>query len=148
MMTPLEEWICDVCGEIIESPENAYVIWKDDQEKGARSFKIIHHGRCDLKDHGSSMPLSKYLGKDGLTHLLAFWSVGPIKEKLGIQNYANIKNDSEFVDFVRRVQIPYYEEDRQYFYESDVIEKMSDANEVFPYQPDILKEIVEEHEDA
>lgn len=30
-MEPLKQWICDVCGQVIENNEDAYVVWGRDE---------------------------------------------------------------------------------------------------------------------
>jgi len=30
MLQPLKQWFCDVCGEVIEDPEDGYVLWSVD----------------------------------------------------------------------------------------------------------------------
>lgn len=80
-LKPLEEFICDVCGEIINSPKEGYVIWRSDRDHDRLQydFKIIHQMICDDRSCGNSMPLKKFLGVDGLSYLLAFYSLGPLK---------------------------------------------------------------------
>ena len=51
---------------------------------------------------------------------------------------------NELVDFIRRVQTPYYEEARQHFNDPDVLERLSDSNEVYPYLPKICERVVRE----
>ena len=48
----------------------------------------------------------------------------------------------EFVDLVRRFQIPYYEEARRHFSDPEVLDEFAEANEVYPYKPKVLKGIV------
>lgn len=43
------------------------------------------------------------------------------------------------------MQIPYYEEARRHFSNHDLLENFSDANEVYPYLPERLKEIIERY---
>ena len=132
MLTPLKQWYCDVCGDVIECIEDGYVIWKRDDQYREYAFKIIHKVRCDLKDHSCSMALHDFLGEDGLAYVLAFLSLGPVKHSLG-QTHHGVADIDEFVDLVRRVQTPYYEEARTHFDEEQVMESLSDANEVYPY---------------
>ena len=150
-LKPLEEFICDVCGEIINSPKEGYVIWRSDRDHDRLQydFKIIHQMICDDRSCGNSMPLKKFLGVDGLSYLLAFYSLGPLKTfplPNEFRSKNRIFNNDEFIDFIRRVQIPYYEEARQYFNKREVLEDYSDSNEYYPYLPHILKKIIEENQ--
>ncbi|RKY37458.1 MAG: hypothetical protein DRP78_01105, partial [Candidatus Omnitrophota bacterium] len=49
MLKPLQEWICDTCGEIIRSPHDGYVEWLSNNDKQQRGFRIVHHARCSPK---------------------------------------------------------------------------------------------------
>lgn len=133
-------WRCDVCGEDIKDPDDGYVIWKSNDQHKGHDFKIIHTGRCDKSSHLYSMSsaLTDFLGERGLTVLLSMLSLGPIKAKLG-QTGCQIADLDEFVDFMRRVQVPFYEEARSHFNDPSLLEDYSDANEVAPYLPEELK---------
>ncbi len=143
MLKPLEQWYCDKCGEIIKSPREGYVIWKSDESFKSSGFKIIHQRRCDDKSYRLSSALQDFLGLRGITYLLTFLSLGPIKEHLGQGKHCDIVDMDEFVDFFRRVQLPYYEEARQHFGDPDILDLCSDWNELAPYLPEELKKLVE-----
>lgn len=143
MNKPLSTWYCDVCHEPIQDVEHGYVIWKSDESSRACHFKIIHQLKCDQNDYMSSAALKDFLGVDGLTKLLSMISLGPIKGANGDGPYRDVANLDEFVDFIRRVQTPFYEEARRHFSEHDLLEDYTDANEAYPYLQDSLKEIAE-----
>lgn len=142
-MEPLKQWICDVCDEEIDQPTEGYVIWKYDDKRRMCDIKIIHQGRCDQPQHPASMSLDRFLGIDGLNYLLAMIDIGPIKHRLGENSGQNFSDNEEFVDFIRRVQIPYYEEARRYFNEPTVLHLHEDGNELSPYLPESLQRIIE-----
>lgn len=140
MDSPLNTWYCDRCGEKIATVADGYVIWRSGDQP--RDFKIIHQGRCDNDRYECSAALSDFLGPEGLTYCLAFLDAGPI-----IRGYSNssaqpLPDLFQFVDFMRRVQIPYYEEARRKFARPDVREDHCDWNEYAPYVPDALKAMV------
>ena len=141
MTKPLTTWRCDVCSEIIDSPESGYVIWKSDPNLLSHAFKVIHKRKCDLKDHHSSAALSDFLGEKGLSYLLSKLSLGPIKKSQGQPSACQVADMDEFVDFFRRVQTPFYEQARIKFGDEQVKEDFSDSNELYPYLPEILKGI-------
>ena len=141
MTKPLTTWRCDVCGELIDSPESGYVIWKTDPNLLSFAFKIIHKKKCDLKDHSSSAALSDFLGENGLAYLLTKLSLGPIKKSQGQPSACQIADMDEFVDFFRRLQTPYYEQARTRFGVAEVKDDFSDSNELYPYLPETLKRI-------
>ena len=146
MLKPLEEWICDVCGDVIPSAEKGYVIWQTDNDLRPYNFKIIHQGRCDLKHFNSSWELQGFLGDFGICHLLTFLTPGPIKRRLGDNGKDSPKNIDEFVDFFRRVQTPYYEEARRRFANHQLLEDNSDENQLAPYLPKNLRKIIEDYD--
>jgi len=145
MDKPLTKWYCDVCGQQIDDVERGYVIWKTTNESKWHGFKIIHQTKCDPDDYNMSLALHDFLGESGLTILLSQLSIGPIKKRKGQKPRCRIADMDEFVDFVRRVQTPFYEEARRYFSNHDLLEKYSDANEVFPYLPEQLEEIIKHY---
>ena len=145
MSKPLSTWFCDVCGNIIETPESGYVTWKTSGSAGSHSFKIIHKIKCDLKDHIASAELTQFLGERGLTYLLSHLSAGPIIISATGSSHRTVSNIDEFVDFLRRLQIPYYEQARRKFLLHQVSEDYADSNEVYPYLPDTLKRIADKY---
>jgi len=142
MDKPLTVWYCDVCGDRIEDSSKGYVIWQTSKDMKGRNFKIIHQGQCDQRDFHSSAALNDFLGIEGLTNLLSFLSLGPIKKQIGQTPHCGIIDFDEFVDFFRRVQTPHYEEARRAFGNHELLEWFSDSNEVGPYLPDRLRDII------
>ena len=141
MTKPLTTWRCDVCGHQIDGIESGYVIWKTDSNLSMNSIKIIHQKKCDLSDHSSSAALKDFLGEKGLANLLCKLSLGPIKKSQGQKSVCQVVDMDEFVDFFRRVQSPFYEEARTKFGSPELRQDFDDANELYPYLPEVLKEI-------
>ena len=138
LATP-KEWICDVCSEAIETAERGYVIWKYEIGKPFHSWKIIHQGVCDLDDHDCSGALVDFLGVEGLNVALSYLDAGPFATG-GRGPSSSIPNLKEFVDFIRRVQIPYYDLARVRFNNPRVIEDFRD-HEVQAFIPERCKQI-------
>ena len=139
---PLTIWYCDFCKEPIEDVNNCYVIWKCTEKGAYYSFKIIHSVKCDQREvYDRSLPIKEFLGIDGITNLLSFLSLGPIISNLSSGGFQQIHDFDDFVDFFRRVQIPYYEEARRKFNNQKLLSDFIDANEVFPYTQEGLKKI-------
>ena len=141
-MKVLQEWVCDVCGKIINEPEDGYIIWKSNDDK-FYDFRIIHQGICDNREYTQSAPLTDHLGADGLIVLTAFLSAGELKVRSGSGNCCEVTNFDEFVDLFRRLQVPYYEEARIKFSNTEVIRRLDDMTEVGPYTEEYLKKIIE-----
>ena len=146
MMKPLKEWICDVCHEVIPSPDTGYALWRTDAEGHPYDFRIIHQTKCDDKRIHHSKALDEFLGEDGIAELIAFISPGPIKCSLGDRGIDCPKDLDNFADFFRRVQTPYYEEVRTKFSNPDLLDDNSDNNELAPYLPENLKRMIEKYE--
>jgi hypothetical protein len=141
MPTNSAGWYCDVCGELISTPEEGYVIWNVDEEHLDHGFLVIHNGKCDNPKYPSSIALADLVGPDGLSHLMAFLSVGSLRADPDYPTKPSIANIDDFVDLVRRLHVPHYEEARRHFDNGGVREAMSDANEYYPYVGKVMQKI-------
>lgn len=148
MLKPLKQWICDRCGQVIETPDDGYVIWKIDKNSMEFDFKIIHRGKCDTDNlkFPNSRALVDFLGVDGMTYLLSYLSVGPVTLNLGAKPSIRVKNFDEFIDFIRRAQTPHYEEARKKFNNRELLDEFSGTGEVSPFEQISLKKILKEYE--
>lgn len=149
---PLTAWTCDTCGDQINDPQNALVTWRVSDERPYYDFLVVHKNRrgdeeaarCDPGSRAGythSLELDRFLGADGLTMLLSWLSAGPVIG--GAHPRIATRDLDEYVDLVRRMQVPHYERARPYFQDSHVLEELSDANEVFPYLPEVLQRIAD-----
>ncbi|MDG4760484.1 hypothetical protein [Micromonospora sp. WMMD710] len=139
-------WICDSCGDGITDPGMALVVWRSGPEY--RDFLIVHKsvgGRdCDPEagaGYTGNLELKFFLGLEGLTRLLGWLSAGPIRN---VPDSNRVSDMDGFVDLVRRVQIPWYEQARSRFRDEQTHHWLGDANEYYPYQPDVLQRIAQE----
>lgn len=115
-LEPLQQWVCDHCGEIIVSPEEGWLEWYRDilpegefgKDKG---FRIVHHNRrCMYNERQmhaqnmltADMPLDSFIGADGLVYLLSF------------VQFDRAETNEELAEIIRRLHVPYYEEARRY----------------------------------
>ena len=151
-MEPLKQWICDVCGKIIERPEDGYVVWGYDEDGRIDKIRILHQNRrgdqerqgCDHDrfQFPNSLPIDRFLGDDGKILLLSLVDPGPFfREEYRDQ----IADKRQFLDVVRRFQIPYYEEARLYLDRARAEGFLDGANEIYTYLPSTLKSVVEEY---
>ncbi len=136
------QWVCDVCKKPIQKPEDGYVVWNDDGQ-GPKDILVIHQGDCDDDSRENSAPLTDFLGANGIARLTAMMSNGPLIAD-GPRTIADLEG---FTDFFRRMQLPYYEEARRNFKNSDVRADFHGANEIAPYLPHNLKTISEYPDD-
>lgn len=129
-LEPLEEFICDECGEIIENPEDGWVEWIvnyfDVEEKPyyeVSNFRIVHHSTSSPNKSCYYTDLyNDYEGNDSTEHLHRYLKDKGLSRSLGLmRDYAKgsieYKTKDDLVthlDLIRRVTIPYYEESRIY----------------------------------
>lgn len=121
MLTPLKQWICDTCGQIIESPEHGWLEWRQDENHKAFDFRIVHHvvhspygpdGDCYQSDELHNH-LTRFVGEDGLAYLLNFLDPGHhISPDYTGPRVSDMRG---FVELIRRLHMQYYEEARQFF---------------------------------
>jgi hypothetical protein len=153
MLRPLDQYICDTCGEIIEHPSEGWIEWIR-KEAYAHSFRITHHqpksplksregcylhtsvvGRCDT--HMDSF-LSRLMPE-----LLSFIDVGPYFDPEG--NGLERVDKRSFAELARRLTIPYYEESRLYWSEAHEDGLFVDANELTMYREDFCKDLIKRY---
>ncbi len=158
MLEPLnKQFICDRCDEIINNPAEGYVEWRVDQEgHKAYHYKIVHqYTFSNLKESHegcyfhtwpkADMPLSDFLGIEGMAELLSFLDGG--KYHSPGKTHTKVADMREFVEFARRLTLPYYEEARLYLSQAVHNGFIGGANEVALYLPATLKSVIREYED-
>jgi len=163
-MTPLKQFTCDTCGQLIEKPEDGYVEWLSlkDENKGTyinSEINIVHQFMASpYKDSSAAgcyqhhqkrgrhdLPLTKFLGENNMAYILKFLDMGPYHDPESKGPYVN--DIREYVEFVRRITIPYFEEARQYWGAAESDGFFGSPNEVWIYSPNILHELVEKYGD-
>lgn len=160
MLKPLEQFICDHCGQVIESPKDGYVEWltyNDEHGKyKAKEFRIVHHHGASPYKHTragcykhentlgrSDIDLKWYLDTK-FQQILCLLDLDFIHDpdgNIGCQ----IENFKEFTQFARRITIPYYEEARQYFEQVKHDEEFCLDNKITLFKPETLKSIIEKY---
>lgn len=142
MDQPLTRWTCDTCGHDVSSTTGLLAFQNQPKEPFlAYHFRIVHTSGC-LAD-GQDLVidnLNNYLGADGLDTLLAYLTAGPGRP--GEQGIAVCDVD-EFVDLIRRLHSPYYEEARTKFGDPLVAKTLNDDDRWHPYLPSNLQRIAE-----
>jgi hypothetical protein len=157
MLKPLQEWICDSCGEIIESPDAGYVEWKLTKDYKKYGFRVVHHrlhsphsssgGSCYYSnaERGGDFSLRDFVGAHGLLLLTSFIDVGKWHDR----DYSGpgVRDLREWTTLFRRLHVPYFEQARLCNEATrEVLE--GGANELYLYSPDMLKHIIGEREQA
>lgn len=148
-LTPLKQWVCDRCREVIDSAEDGFMEWITDAEHKAHGFRIVHnHDRCfHYTDHMARADnhLEEYVGASGLIVMLAFLDPGPLLARK--YKGPEVRDVRDWVEIVRRLHLPYYEEARLYWRRAASDGLFEDANEVSPYSADALKTIIQQYRD-
>jgi len=161
MLIPLKQFICDTCGEVIQRPEDGWVEWISDRkdESSARlstGFQIVHHitasplaesnaeGCYTSREHRSHDHLDHFLEeKYKMAHILKFLDNGPYHEPE--YRGPHIGDMREYVEFIRRITIPYYEEARLYWQQALDDNYFDDPNEIAIYGTDALNGLVKRY---
>lgn len=146
-------WRCDVCGEDVDADPDGnegYVVWAGAREPGAGEIRIIHKVRCDISTRLThSLPLTDFLGPDGLAKLLSMIAWGPVHEdeddvpERPLQRRLPLNT---WADFVRRVQIPGYEEVRPDYLNGTYRRHAPDASESYPYLQSSIASFIRDRE--
>lgn len=145
-LIPLEQWYCDNCGEVINEPNDGWLEWYHEQGEigNNEGYRIVHHDRkcmynskkLSLENKSlSDMHLSDFIGSDGLVTLLSHIE------------FNDVKDNSELVEIIRRLHVPYYEEARKYHHVAEENGFFSGENEVTRYLQDTSKYIIENYKD-
>jgi hypothetical protein len=154
-LRPLEQFVCDTCNQIIDSPEQGYIEWIDD--KKARRFNIVHHSLYSPlkpnrscyqheKAYGrSDTALKDFLGVHGIVEMLNFIDVGDYHRP----DYEgpDVGDLREWTEVARRLFIPGYEEARLFWDRARADGFFEGANELWPYLPETLERLIEQYGD-
>ncbi len=148
-LEPLQQWICDTCGQPIHRREDGWMQWlvDDDDRCTKYAFRIVHHLSASPKPgaHGcyyrepaelyvADVPLPSCLGVDGLAHVLSFLTDG-----------AGVRDVGAFVELIRRCHVPYYEEARRYLARMEYDGVIESTQSAGMYTQDVLRYLVERY---
>lgn len=146
-MKPLEEWTCDTCHKTV-GIDDGWLEWLSSKD-GPRDFRITHNAaRCYKHTNApdrADMHLKESLGAAGLQAFLSMLDVGPLLDPDG-EHFPPLPERRSFVEAIRRLQIPYYEEARLYFNDAREDGYFMDNNEVAIHLPATCKRIIERYE--
>lgn len=163
MLIPLKQFICDTCGEIIQKPEDGWVEWisvynESTKKFNTHSYRIVHHQSASPKKESSYYGCYQHDKAKGrcdnhlhhfindeyqMANILSFLDVGPYH--CNTFSGTGINDIREYVEFVRRLTIPYYEEARIYWQEALEDGYFEDANEIWIYGTKTLKQLIEKY---
>lgn len=150
-LQPLKQWVCDACGEVIKSPKDGYVQWNRNSDLEISDFVIVHHKPASPRKHTENgcyiydcdCDLESFLGESGIVELHGLLDPGPYH----MPEYKTmVTNIRKWSDFYKRLQLPYYEEARQYWDRAMHDGYFGDSNEIYIYLPENLKRMIEHYE--
>lgn len=140
-LKPQKEWICDRCGGIVtNAPGDGYVLLCREPEGNGPylRFSIVHKDEITSTDaFQDSWALEDVTGEDGISRLLSLLDDGPLMKSRNVS--VSAEGMPAFVDLMRRLFVPHYEESRQYFGSTSY-----DCNGLSEYSQMGLKRIIEE----
>jgi hypothetical protein len=156
MLKPLENWFCDSCNQVIADPGDGWVEWFVDDAGKNFGFKILHTGvasplcraGCYYYAHDRHTRegfLIDFLGVRGLVQLYRFLDVGPYHSRNYKAPDIPINEIRSFVEFWRRLTIPFYEEARLYWDVADGDGFFDGMNEILMYLPETCEHIVKKY---
>lgn len=139
-LTPLKQFYCDECGDLIEKVEDGWVEWYDDYQNPAHGFRIVHaSGASPLRknDRNCYYPESSDISDD---HLVHFTKDDGLARLLSFFK-KNLADPNELSEIIRRIHIPHYEEARVYLARS-IRDGIADS--IDDSQRDLLR-VIEEY---
>jgi hypothetical protein len=123
MIKPLEQFICDRCGELIRSKQEGWIEWiSKSNPRRAHDFKIVHHKMYSpLKTENGCYFHTKAEGRQDyhlhqfandsvISNLLAFIDDGPLISPNFSGPY--VSDLREWTELTKRLTLPFYEEAR------------------------------------
>jgi hypothetical protein len=156
MLKPLEQWYCDKCGEVIASARDGSIEWLVEDDV-ADAFRVVHRAGASPRYPGGDCyfhtahrgrherQLDGCVGPAGLPYLLSFLDLGPVHDP-NEERTMRVRSVREFVEIMRRLTLPYYEEART-LWGLATEDGFFDAggNEIWVYSPDTLKTLIERY---
>jgi hypothetical protein len=144
-LVPLKQWICDTCGEIIEKADDGWFEWYSDEKTSLETgFRIVHHrDSCMYNDRvlvmqnrsPSDLNLVNLIGGAGLGYFLFSMELSEAKNE---NKLADIK---EYIEIIRRLHLPYWEEARLYW----DMALTDGSHDGCDFSEDILRSIINEY---
>ena len=160
MLKSLKQFYCDTCGEIINSPKEGWIEWISNYDEETRSnkthsFRIVHHYTHSPIATDTNQGCYQHIGEIGrhdshlhhflnedciMANVLKFLDIGPYHDP--DYKETNLPDIREYVELVRRLTIPHYEEARHYWAEAVEGGFFHGANEGRIYNVKNLKQLI------
>lgn len=161
-LRPLEQWVCDTCGDVIEQPSDGWLEWvRNDADGRVGGFRVVHHYKAsprrspdpNVRTNGCyrdprELPLDLHLHhvlERGIVHVLSELDLGDVHDPNG--KHPGVTSIREWANLMRRLFVPFYEQARFFFAEEQRDEGIDD-NEVALYESGRLERIIDKYVDA
>ena len=152
LLKPLEQFICDSCGQVIEKPEDGWLEWISERgTRKAHSFRICHHqskspfkGRDGCYVHGATPGNHlHHVTENRIVELLQFIDVGEKHDPAFTGPH--VTSLREWAELTRRLAVPYYEQVRLSWNKAISDGYFEGANEISIYTEESLKGLIEKY---
>jgi len=119
MLRPLSQWVCDTCGDLIETENAGWLEWLGG-ERGNREFRIVHHYASSPRQRSGSCYQHENAIERADNHL-EYFAIGrqrnytilpPSSPPEG--NGIVVASLDEYLELTFRLMVPFYEEARFY----------------------------------
>jgi hypothetical protein len=120
-LEPLKQWLCDSCHEVIKAPEDGWFEWySNNNTKYEEGFRIVHHKKSCMYDDNSLLRQNKSALDLNLTDAIGTNALANALFRIELSEKAKLGkiNLIEYIEILRRLHIPYWEEARLYWDEA------------------------------
>lgn len=117
-LQPLKQWICDTCGETINKPEDGWWEFLQDKDDLIFGFRIVHHKESCMYDSQKLRRKNLSDGHSSLDHVVKPGYFGHMLQWLELSETKKMNDHfvmTEFIEIMRRLYLPYWEEARIYW---------------------------------
>lgn len=158
-LQPLQQWICDTCGQVIQAPDQGWFEMRRDAHNRLFGFNIVHHSlHSPLRDqrkggcydpHGDmrgDYHLDDLTGPDGLARLMSFLDPGEHNRR--VPELDDVTGDllRAWVTVTRRLHTPHFEEAfKRGYIERAIQDGRVDGHEMRPYTQQSLLDYIRDY---
>jgi hypothetical protein len=149
MNKPLEEFVCDCCGQIIKNPSEGELQFievessNDSEIYISKEFKIIH--KNEFSPNGNCQIFKNIMGvRDNPLEMClnADFGMGMLLSLIDSSENDTVLVDSSYFELLRRLKIPYYDEAKQYWNEAMEDGFFNELNQLDTYSISKLKSLI------
>jgi len=121
-LQPLKQWVCDSCGEFIMKPEDGWwEFFHNTKTDLISEFRIVHHENRCMADELALRRKNISVGSMSLDHMVTSGAFGHMLHWLELTETKKLSEHFKmiaFIEIMRRLYLPYWEEARLYWEEA------------------------------